>query len=86
LEKKRRCGFVAGAQEGPAVIVWARKEVTASSCPKSLITPQSLAWLEQFFAWKTLGGSEGLDGSARQAEAFCLLEAEMTKEKNREQR
>jgi len=45
-----------------------------------------LAWLEEFFVWKALGGTGSLEWPARRAEAFFLLEAELAKEKKNEQR
>ena len=57
-------------------VVWARKHVTTSTCPKSLVTPESLAWLEEFVAWRKLGKMRAEELSARDAEAFLILESE----------
>ncbi len=39
----------------PQKLVWARGRVGAEECPKSLVTPQSLEWVEKFLAWKFAG-------------------------------
>jgi hypothetical protein len=65
--------------------VWARKGVATEVCPKSYVTPQSLAWLEAFFTWKLLGGGDFESFSARQADAFWVLESELAKEKSNAQ-
>lgn len=77
---QRRCGWVAEAQATPSRVVWARAGVAVSQCPKSLLTAESLGWIEEFHAWKRLGwpGPERL--GARQAEAFMVLEQELAAE------
>jgi hypothetical protein len=54
-------------------VVWARGGAAAEECPTSLVTPASIEFLESFFAWKTVGGREM---TAREAEAFVILERE----------
>ena len=46
-------------------------------CPKSFITAQSLAWVEEYLVRRKLGqkGIEGL--GAREVEAFLILEHEL---------
>ncbi len=80
MERKRRCGWTPGCQDGEPEIVWARRGARAESCPKSLITAESLAFLEKFHAWRGSGGVNLLDIAARDAEAILLLEAEWRKE------
>jgi hypothetical protein len=63
--------------------VWAKAGAVAHSCPKSLITPESLALLEEFWAWKLVGGAYYADLPARVADAFCVLEAEYLKNQSR---
>jgi hypothetical protein len=76
LEARRRCGWLPQAQRGPLRIVWARGRTATEECPKSLVTPQSLEWIERFFTWKFEGG-RALDGMpARDADAFLILERE----------
>jgi len=63
-------------------VVWARKAVTVTTCPKSLVTAQSAGWLEEFLVRRHLGGLR-IDGlGARDAEAFLLLEELMAAERN----
>jgi hypothetical protein len=64
-------------------VVWARNGAAAEECPTSLVTPASIEFLEKFFAWKTVGvikltAGESTAGelTAREAEAFVMLERE----------
>ncbi|MCP5112754.1 MAG: hypothetical protein GY953_18160 [bacterium] len=63
-----------------------RKSIALTSCPVSYITPRSLAWIEEYVAWKVLGGVELHRLPARTVEAFCLLENEAAKEANNGER
>ncbi len=54
-------------------VVWARRGVTTVNCPKSVITPQSAAWLEQFRIWKDFGGGTPWSLEAKTAEAILVL-------------
>jgi hypothetical protein len=49
-------------------------------CPKSLITGQSIAWLEQFEVMKRFGRPDGRRIPARDAEAMLILEREARSE------
>jgi hypothetical protein len=69
-----------GFDDQSTVLVWARSTVVSHCCPRSYVTPQSLAWLELFWMWKLSGGGDYLNMPARQAEAFCVLETEWLKE------
>jgi hypothetical protein len=60
-------------------VVWARAGIRIERCPKSYVTPESLAWLEEFWSWKLIGGLNLLNIPARTAEAFGLLETEWLK-------
>lgn len=82
LELKRRCGWAPGALESPATIVWARNHVATDICPKSLITAKSISWIEEFLIWKRLRLDLQNDLSARQAEAFLILEEQLALEAN----
>jgi len=46
----------------------------------SYIKAQSLAWIEQYVAWKTVGGADWTRLPARTVEAFCVLDRETAKE------
>ena len=80
LEIKRRCGWLAAARETAVRVVWARNSVATTECPKSFVTPQSLAWLEEYLVRRRLGerSVEGL--GAREVEAFLILEHELANE------
>ena len=52
----------------------------ATECPKSAVTAESLAWIEEFYAWKLAGGIDCQTMSARQADAFAVLERELATE------
>ena len=48
-----------------------------NECPKSFITAQSMAWLEEYFVRQKFG-ERGIDGlGARDVEAFLILESEL---------
>ncbi len=81
LERKRRCGWLAGPIESPARIVWARKEVALETCPRSYVSPESEAWVEEFFVRRKFGFFGNLEElGAREVEAFLILESEMNRE------
>lgn len=75
LEIRRRCGWKPEAEQTPPRVVWTRREVALDTCPKSFVSAQSLAWIEQFYVWK-VGGGGLLEMPARQVEAFLILEQE----------
>jgi hypothetical protein len=77
LETKRRCGFIAGEKRGDPVVVWGRKRARTEECPKSFITGQSLAWIEEFVARRRLSVPDSLDADARKVDAFLILQREM---------
>jgi len=58
-------------------VVWASGGAATDECPKSLMTPESLEWVEKFFTWKFGGSAEGFtELPARDADAFLTLEKE----------
>jgi len=71
-------------RRGERRLVWARGRASTEECPKSLVTPQSVAWLEQFFAWKFSGGGKLSELPARDADAFLTLEKEWREASNGE--
>jgi len=81
MDIKRRCHWAAVPADGPDRIVWARGPVATNACPKSLITADSIGWIEQFLAWKRLGMTLDLSTSARQVEAFLILEEQISGER-----
>jgi hypothetical protein len=80
LETKRRCGFLPEEQRGDSRIVWGRKQTQTDECPKSLVTGESLALLEEFFVRRRLGITYSPELEARKVDAFLILRDEMEKE------
>jgi len=76
LEKSRRCGFLPEDQRGARRPVWVRGRRVSEECPKSLITTDSVTLLEKFFVWTFSGRRGGDELTAREADAFVLLDAE----------
>jgi hypothetical protein len=62
-------------------VVWARKGVGIGSCPKSVVTPESVGLVEEFLVRRKLGGVGFGELSARQVEAFVVLEKELEGER-----
>ena len=77
LEIKRRCGWIPRALETPERIVWAKNSAATTVCPKSFITAQSMAWLEDYLVRRKLGQKGIEDLGAREVEAFLILEHEL---------
>jgi hypothetical protein len=60
--------------------VWARGCVFTTQCPKSLITAQSLGFLDEYNAWKQFGWLDASQISAKSADALIVLESAEQKE------
>ena len=60
--------------------VWVRKHVAIDSCPKSYISADSQSLVEEFWVRRKLGRLRIEELTARQAEAFMILEQELTQE------
>lgn len=60
--------------------VWARREVALGTCPKSYITAESMTLVEEFAIRRRLGGFDTAELTARQAEAFAMLEEALGEE------
>ena len=69
-----------GRDDPDAPPVWARKHVAIATCPKSYISAESQSLVEEFFVRRRLGGIRAAELSARQADAFVLLEHELARE------
>jgi hypothetical protein len=80
LEVKRRCGFLPDEARGAPRLVWARKKAQAEECPKSLVTGDSMALLEEFFVRRRLTMPENMETEARKVDAFLILREEMERE------
>ena len=63
-------------------MVWARKNIAVTCCPKSMITAESEGLVEEFLVRRQLGGLRVEELSARQAEAFLILEQALAAERN----
>ena len=79
---KRRCGFLPDEKRGEPRIVWGRKQTQTEECPKSLVTGESLALVEEFFVRRRLGvrGFDGDGDGSRKVDAFLILRDEMERE------
>jgi hypothetical protein len=62
-------------------VVWARKTVSVTSCPTSYITPETIALLEEYHAWKLFGAAGWWDLPSRLVEAIFVLENELRSER-----
>lgn len=76
LDEQRKCGYLGRPEEPQGRPVWIRRQAVSHRCPRSSVTAESAAWLDQFFVWKTGGGASLADMPARTAEAFLVLERE----------
>jgi hypothetical protein len=54
--------------------------VLLDTCPKPYITAESKSWIEEFFVRRRLRAFDGEELSARQVEAFVILEKELAAE------
>jgi hypothetical protein len=86
LERKRRCGWLSDFAASPEEVIWARGQIATTSCPISYITPESVALLEEFHAWKLIGAGDMYRLPARVVEALFVLENELRSEKPNEPR
>ena len=73
LEVKRRCGFLPEERRGSPRIVWGRGQVQSQECPKSFVTGDSLALLEEYFVRRRLGIPDSMETEARKTDAFLIL-------------
>jgi hypothetical protein len=80
LDVRRRCGWLDRAADQPSRIVWCRKSVALDTCPKSYVTAESEAMVEEFLVRRRLGGIQIAELSARQVEAYLILEQALVSE------
>jgi hypothetical protein len=80
LEGARRCGWLGYADEPKGAPVWVRRSLTLHTCPKSFVTSESQALVEEFLVRRRFGAIDIRDLTAKQAEAFALLEKTLTAE------
>ena len=74
---KRRCGWLGNEEASEAPLVWARGRNALTTCPRSYITAESIALIEEFQAWKLCGGGNVYDFPARLVHAILILENEV---------
>jgi hypothetical protein len=80
--KVRNCAWVQIDGHAQARVVWARAGIFSTQCPKSIVTAQSMYFLELFRWWKEGGG--GLwELQAKAAEAVMVLEQAWRMERER---
>ena len=65
--------------------MWARKNVAIETCPKSYITAESQTLVEEYLVRRRLAGMEFAKLTARQVEAFLILERALAEEIKDEQ-
>lgn len=80
LENKRRCGWLPEAERAPRKVVWARKQAAVEECPRSYVTAESEALLEEFHAFRVFGCADVSAMTARLVDAICILEQELRSE------
>jgi hypothetical protein len=67
-------------------VVWARSGIALTRCPRSTITAESEARVEEFLVWKRVGAAALGELSARQVETFVVLENAMERERRNGER
>ena len=61
-------------EDASGPLVWARRDVALRTCPKPYIKGDSQTLVEEFFVRRRLRGTDFAELSARQVEAFVILE------------
>ena len=64
----------------PPRLVWTRRRVSLDTCPKSYITAESLSLVEEFFVRRRIRGLDEDNLTARQVQAYTILEQELAAE------
>ena len=62
---------------GERHLVWAHKHAQTTECPKSFVTAESMAIIEEFFVRRRLGIQNSLETEARKMDGFLILSDEM---------
>lgn len=60
--------------------MWGRKQVSSQECPKSFVTGESMALLEEYFVRTRLGVPHSVETEARKTDAFVILRDLMERE------
>lgn len=82
----RKCAWAFPNEVTDKKAVWARNSVSCERCPKSVVTAESLTYLEQFGVWKQLGGQSLWAFDAKAADAIILLDQEWRKEGEKDEK
>jgi hypothetical protein len=82
LEKRRHCAWVCAAEPGNGRIVWGRRQVAVTRCPKSIITAESMYLLDEFNVWKRYPSAPLHALPARVVDAILILDDEFRAEVN----
>jgi hypothetical protein len=80
LEAKRGCGFLPVEKRAGPHLVWGRGNAQTQECPKSFVTGESLALVEEFFVSRRLNFGDSLETEARKIDAFLILRDEIERE------
>jgi hypothetical protein len=73
LEAKRRCGFLRDLPDEEGKVSWVSGNIVSPQCPKSVITSESLRWLELFQA-RSWHQAAAIRLNAKDVDAMKLLE------------
>lgn len=73
MEESRQCGW-RGERQAGVKAVWARYGSATNRCPKTVITADSVAWLDQWAIWRQTGRGVSAEWSAKDLEAMAVLE------------
>lgn len=71
--KSRKCAWLAAEAPPDERIVWVRGNVFSRQCPKSVITAESLGYLDLFAVWAQVGGTNIESSEAKTADALLTL-------------
>jgi hypothetical protein len=82
LDVKRRCGWLPAAEVPAPKVVWIGRTVRVTECPKSMASADSITWIEQYYVARAFGFPDVQALPARTVDAFCVLEAESSAEKD----
>ena len=63
-------------------MVWTRGRASTEECPRSFVTPESVGWVEWFFACKIFGGGVLAALGAKEADVMLTLEKEWREARN----
>jgi len=73
-------------QPAPPTPIWVKRDLVLFECPRSFITGQSASLLERYALRKRWGDADYRNASAKEVEAFLILDAEMESEERQRDR